>query len=667
MKKLVLLVLVALSFSSCKKLSNSNENVPTPSDNVTDMNQLVVPKDFNYKTSDEVEFSISLLNNNDEPLKGVRVDIMSASPEDGGIVYVTGATNAQGKLTIKKELPLSVKEVIVNTDYIGLPNNVVLSLAANMGSITLGGKNPQKIKTSDVNKVYPNSSLGKSPLQYSFRLGKFNNSGVPNYLISPNDVVSSTFLDDVNASLPERQPVPTYKPQYLSASVERNLILKEVCDVWITFVHEGAGYQNSLFYFVYNVNNKPTTVSQVDSFISIFPNASYSGSGGGMATGNKVKIGRFGADTAIGFAIAANGWNGTTVGAGLGFYTTIKSMNPETNPANKEHVVLLYDNPTQRFLIGFEDLNRDNGSDNDFNDVVIYATANPVKAVETINLLPTTPSVDADGDGVNDAYDEYPTDPLRAFNVYYPSSTTMASVAFEDLWPSKGDYDLNDVVVDFQYHAVTNGSNEIKDLNAKYKLRAAGGVFKNAFSVEFPFNRSNVTTNSGSTTIGLEAEATTAILKVFANSKSIISTYNTLEGKGYVETDTLYTRMTLTTPVLATIGTFNPFIYIDEAGKGRGYEVHLPGKTPTSLVNSSILGTNSDATNAGAGVYYKTSTGLPFAIATPEKFDYPYEKIQIIAAHKKFAAWVQSGGVSFPDWYKNLVDYRDNTKIYAKP
>jgi LruC domain-containing protein len=342
-------------------------------------------------------------------------------------------------------------------------------------------------------------------------------------------------------------------------------------------------------------------------------------------------------------------------------------MNPEVNPANKEHVVLLYDNPTQRYLIGFEDINRESNSDNDFNDVIIYATSNPVKAIDGSNVLPSTPSQDGDGDGVNDAYDEYPNDADRAYNVYYPSKNAMASVAFEDLWPSKGDYDLNDVVVDYQYHAVTNAANRIKDLNAKYKLRAAGGVFKNAFSVEFPFNRTNVIINSGNTTLGLEAAASKAIIRVFANSKALISTYNTLEGKTWVETDTVFAKMTLTTPANATLGAFNPFIYIDESDKGRGYEVHLPGQLPTSFANTSIFGTNTDATNSANGVYYKTKTGLPYAISTPEKFDYPYEKVQIISAHKKFATWVQSGGASFPDWYKNLTGYRDPTKIYVKP
>jgi hypothetical protein len=231
--------------------------------------------------------------------------------------------------------------------------------------------------------------------------------------MTSRDNISQTFLNDVNVSLPERRPVPQFNPEYLASNKERNLILKEMCDVWVTFVAEGAGYQNSLMFFVYNKNNKPSNISQVDSFYHIFPNASFSGSGGAMVSGDKVYIGRFGADTCIGFAIAANGWNGSNraVGMGLNLYTTIKELNPETNPAKAEHVVLLYDNPTERFLIGFEDLVRSNGSsDEDFNDAIVYATANPVKAVEKENCAPTTQAKDTDGDTVDDEFDEYDND-----------------------------------------------------------------------------------------------------------------------------------------------------------------------------------------------------------------------------------------------------------------
>ncbi len=662
--------MLGLSLAACKKTTTKEEEFQPPLTTISDINEIVAPPNFNYETSKPVEFSVSLFNNADQPLAGIRVDIMDNTPEEGGKIIYTGSTDATGKMLVKREMPLDVKQVIVNTDYIGLPNNVIMNLESGKGVVVFGGRNPQRITTADVNLNRSVAPLGKNANKFSFRLGSFSTGvGIPNYLMPTNDVISANFLADINTSLPERQSVPQFKPEYLTSNAEKNLILKEQCDVWITFVHEGAGYTNSLFYFIYNKNNKPTSISQVDSFIAIFPNASYSGSGGGLNSGNKVYIGRFGADTAIGFAIAANGWNGSKVGNGYGLYTSIKSMNPETNPALQEHVVLLYDNPTQRFLIGFEDINRmpSMSSDNDFNDVIIYATANPVKAIQTTNIPPVTPSNDADDDGVSDTYDEYPNDPARAFNIYYPSQSTMATVAFEDLWPSKGDYDLNDVVVDYQYHAVTNGNNEIKDLNAKYKLRAAGGSFKNGFSVAFPFNRSNVTIKEGTTIIGLEAEANEAIFKVFNNSKALIGTYNTMEGKSFVETDTLIAKITLTNPEATTLGTFNPFIYINETGKGRGFEVHLPGKMPSSLVNASILGTKSDATNPVAGIYYKTANGLPFAISIPETFEYPLEREQIIHAHLKFATWVQSGGVQFPDWYKNQSGNRNNAKIYRKP
>ncbi len=671
MKKYILILSIAASLVSCRKsLENQADNGnKTPKEFVTDINEMIVPDGFDYKTTQNVDFKVQLLTNNDQPLKGIRVDFMDKSPEDGGIIYATGISDANGYVEVSKELPTNVTEIVINTDYLGLPNNLIGTIQAGKLTVNIGGSAPQRLVTADTRKHYPTAPLGKNASKFSRKLGRWDNNGRPNYLMPSRDNISQTFLNDVNVSLPERRPVPQFNPEYLASNKERNLILKEMCDVWVTFVAEGAGYQNSLMFFVYNKNNKPTNISQIDSFYHIFPNASFSGSGGSMVSGDKVYIGRFGADTCIGFAIAANGWNGSnrTVGMGLNLYTTIKEINPESNPAKAEHVVLLYDNPTQRFLIGFEDLVRSSGgSDDDFNDVIVYATANPVKAVVIDNYVPTTQAKDTDGDTVDDEFDEYPADPLRAYNAYYPNQNTFATVAFEDLWPSKGDYDLNDVVVDFQYQAVLDASNRTKDIKAKYKLRAAGGVFRNGFSVEMPFNVSEVASVTGNG-LGMEAGATKAILKVFSNSKAIISGYNTMLGVKYTETDTINSTITLSSSKNITLGNFNPFIYVDEPGKGRGYEVHLTGQTPTSLVNSAILGTNADATTPSKGIYYKTRNNLPFAIAIPERFAYPWEKTQIVLAHLRFASWAQSGGSSFTDWYQNKSGYRDATKFYVKP
>lgn len=669
MKKIAISILsLTVLLGSCSKDVKTSEQTVVVNPNPKTMEEMVVPKGFNYKTADDVNFNITLLSNNDQPLTGVRVDIMDDSPENNGKIIATGVTNSSGVLDVKYNIPTYLKEVVINTDYIGIVNNVIVPVNNGRVSAKIGGKNPQMVRTVEQKNLPKTMMLGKAFSRLSYKLGAYStgsNGGVPTYLVTPNDNVTSQFLADINSTLPEQRPVPSNHPEYLVANLQRNLKMTALCDVWVTFVHEGAGYKNGLFYFKYPTATPPTSASQIDSLIAVFPNASYAGSGGGLATGNKVYIGRVGADTSIGFALAQNAWNGTNVNTNATFFYTFRDFNPESTSSNREHVAFLYDNPTQRFLIGFEDQTRDNnGSDNDFNDCVVYATANPVASIDKTNMLTTTPASgsDNDGDGVLNAYDEYPADPNRAFNVYYPSSSTFANVAFEDLWPSKGDYDLNDVVVAYQYSGVLNASNKMVSMNGKYKLRAAGGIFKNAFSVELPINRSAVTTITGG--LGLESEATKAIVKVFANSKAIISNYNTIAGTTPQATDTISIAMTFSTPQEFSLSSFNPFIYIDEADKGRGYEVHLPDMAPSELVNTSILGTNADNSNAATGRYYKTSNNLPFAINIPETFTYPTEREAIINGHLKFAAWAQSGGTQYQDWYKNLSGYRNSSKLY---
>ncbi|MFN4083015.1 MAG: LruC domain-containing protein [Bacteroidia bacterium] len=666
---IVALSLIVFLTLSCKK-SKSNDQPNFPADEITDINQMKVPNGFNFETTNEVSSTVTLLSPLDEPLKGVRVRLMTDAPENDGEELAAAYTNVNGIASFNVELPTYLKEVVVNTDYLGIVNNVIVPVNNKLINVSLGGKN-QKVFYPEATIKLPNNpvALGKNPAKYSFRLGRFTtgqNGGVPNYLELPNDQISAAFLADINATLPENRKVPQFNPEYISTNAERNINLTELCDVWITFVAEGAGYRNSLFYFVYPTNNKPTQLSQIDSLIAVFPNASANGSGGGLVAGNKVRIGRWGADTSIGFCIVANGWNGTTVGNGQGTYYSIRELNTTENVNLRDHTVLLNHAGLNRLLIGFEDLFRTGGgSDDDFNDLIIYATANPVRAISTNNVVLYRPAQDTDGDGIDDQNDEFPNDNQRALRVYYPNKTTFASVAFEDLWPSRGDYDLNDVVVNFQYEAVVNGQNQIKDLTSRFKLVAAGGIFKNAFSVEFPFN-ANLVQNITGNTLGLESGQTKAVLQVFANSKALIPTYNTLnENRPFVNTDTIRASFTLSTAQAATLGIFNPFIWIDEPGKGRGFEVHLPGKPPTPLANTSIFGTNADATNPQANIFYKTANNLPFAIAIPETFAYPYEKESIIGSHLRFVAWAQSGGTLFPEWYKNLTGYRNQSKIYV--
>lgn len=291
-------------------------------------------------------------------------------------------------------------------------------------------------------------------------------------------------------------------------------------------------------------------------------------------------------------------------------------------------------------------------------------TCNP----EGNGTAPAPSNPDTDNDGVADINDAYPADPTKAFNNYYPSANGRATVAFEDQWPSKGDYDMNDVVVSYRYNIVTNATNNVVQVIANYSLLATGGIFENGFGVEFPINRADATGVTGGT---LEAGQTKAVITLFNNSRTTMVNWNTKLSEAASDSVNYTVSFNVTNgPALSTfgLGIYNPFIWNNTTGYGRGYEIHLPGKTPTSLADLNLLGTKSDNSNVSANKYYITkSNGLPWAINIPAKFDYPIERADINTAHLKFATWVQSNGSSYTDWYTNQAGYRNTSNIYIRP
>ncbi len=273
----------------------------------------------------------------------------------------------------------------------------------------------------------------------------------------------------------------------------------------------------------------------------------------------------------------------------------------------------------------------------------------------------SAPITDTDGDGVTDANDCYPNDPLKAFCNPFGTST----VAFEDLWPSKGDYDLNDVVVSYNYNVITNASNNVVRVEATYVLHATGGSYNNGFAVQFPINRSNVSGVSGAT---LEAGQTKAVLVIFNDMRAEMNMWNTMPSQPMSPVVTYHVAFNVSgAPSLASFGLsgYNPFIWNGTSGFGRGYEIHLPGYLPTDLATTSIFGTLDDATNLGTGDTYVSKNGrYPWAISVPGTYNYPIEKADINTAYLKFATWVSSGGTQYNDWYTNGSGYRNAANIY---
>jgi len=282
------------------------------------------------------------------------------------------------------------------------------------------------------------------------------------------------------------------------------------------------------------------------------------------------------------------------------------------------------------------------------------------------NGMPTLP--DTDKDGVIDIEDDYPNDPTKAFNQKSPNYDNGGStLAFEDNWPSAGDYDLNDVVIRYKVLGVTNAKNVLVQINGDYDLIATGGNFSNGVGVMFDIPKGNSKKFVSSNGLDLESGQDSLVVILFKDTRAAQSSWNTIKGEAIAPSvKTTFTIDIVDGPTLKEIGIgkFNPFIWNNSAPSGRGHETHMLGKSGTKLVDKSLYNTGDDASSLG--VNYSTADNFPWAIEIPvADFKYPSERNNIKDAYLKFSGWASSGGNANVDWYSNTeAGYRDNSKIY---
>ena len=209
-----------------------------------------------------------------------------------------------------------------------------------------------------------------------------------------------------------------------------------------------------------------------------------------------------------------------------------------------------------------------------------------------------------------------------------------------------GDFDMNDLVILSKYNIITNAKNKVVKVIGDFSLISSLSSYDNGFGVEFPISRNIVNNISGGT---LETGQTNAVVILFTNSRKELASVPTGSTKTYTVSFEV-----LNGPTLNQFGTdFNPFL-LNFKGNSRR-EVHLIGKSPTSLADLTVFGTFNDNSSVSAGRYYITRTGLPYAINIPSaSFDYPEEGIDIGTIYLHFIEWAQSGGAIYIDWYSNL-------------
>ncbi|MFA8437186.1 MAG: LruC domain-containing protein [Marinifilaceae bacterium] len=653
--------------------------------------------DFSFNTIDKFQLNIYFGDANGNALPNIEFDIYDRNPfqleeeqlsslNNTAKLLFSGNSNKQGQIEVALNIPTYTKKLYICPKYHGLHQFTEVEISAPNQTLTITTEKRTATKSAvkTIKATVPDGYLA---------LGDWNSQGLPDYLENPGDEISKDLLNDVNASLPEGSKLPDSHPQYLAEGVETNLVIKETCEIWVTFVHEGAGWRNILGYYTYDKNNPPQAREDIAKKIIIFPNVSYNGSGGSLHSGDKIQLkyydettntfsNTFPPNTVVGWFLNGNGWNGNITGGNYTHYSN-PELNLENDESLKTHNVLLYDEERELMLLGFEDIRRDKSyCDQDFNDAIFYTTVNPITAVETNNLQVIDTPKDTDGDGVTDTFDKFPEDANRAHKSYYPSSSQFGTLVYEDMWPHKGDYDFNDLVIDYQFEIVTNADNLVKEINPKFLVRAIGASFQNGFGIAFGSNPSSIESvtgqnlteglisNSGN---GTENQQNKAVVMIFDNAFNQLKKpagggfINTDPDLPYIEGDTIKCSIILSSPLSTNqigLPPYNPFIFTN---KRREVEIHLPGQAPTDLADITLFGTGQDLSDPGEQKYYFSSQEYPWAINIPENFNYPIEKASIVNAYLVFGNWAASKGYNYQDWYQNKSNYRNNSNIFQKP
>ena len=613
----VLLLMAGLTFQSCNK-------APAP-EGKSPLDNLNIPDGFKFESTRVENVTIKMPSSVDFSKDKSRFNLYTAAPADGGKLITAGSFDQNGSWTGKVRIPTALDSIFVQS----IAGSVYAPLSGQNvkeGGVIINFGDDYSTAPPDTVPQESKTAFasGNSPLKY--KAIRVNN------LLQNGDFESNDFVTDYGWYQNNTADGKWHYTNYYNRKMEwyndgGNQVIRTPLNQSGTYYGGAsqvvAANPGDLITFsadIKSIGNK----SRLYTWLYLIPKDA-----------NNHALAYY----SVRYSYPSNHWTTKTIAA--------------TMPANTAKVVALIWN-----------------WDFDRNSSIYFD-----------NAVVTGPVQDADGDGVDDDMDDYPNDASRAFNVYYPNQSDWGTVTFEDLWPGKGDYDFNDLVLDYHFKSVLNASNQLVEFFTDYSVRAVGASLKNGFGFMLGGDPANVASVTGThltenyihnNANGTEQGQTNTVVILFDNAFRNIgssgSTFiNTKKDVAYVDPDTSQLHVLYARPVsVSTTGTapYNPFIIINGE---RGKEVHLAGQKPTDLVNTSYFGTYADATDPATGKYYQTENNLPWGLDLPVSFAYPVEQVDILSAYNHFGQWAESGGNDYPDWYMDKPGYRVSSNIYSPP
>jgi LruC domain-containing protein len=488
--------------------------------------------------------------------------------------------------------------------------------------------------------------------------------------------------------LPESTVV---NPAYIASDIRTDIRFDDdaaFATASITFLNEGAGYRNSLGYFVYQTDNPPATKEDIPAHTIIFPNASKPNDGN-LQQGDTVELGiQLVSGQSLGFFVVPNGWSYSGSGSTIvndgpwntPFYST-HLLNPEP-AASQRHNVVFLDAPNELLIVGFDDQFITSG-DQDYNDVLFAVNISPFHAVDGVN---TDGSIDSGYIPLEQ--DNGDTDTTTSS--YYPSQNGFATLAYEDRWPVLDDYDFNDLVVKYRLKRYLASQSGLKRLEGTFNIQAKGAAYHNGFALRLPgVAQSNIEsisiTKDGQAVSHamVETGASDVVLVIspdisvdLAPNCGVETFYRTIPGVNACNQSAnmvFELDVVLINPVSPDVvgqPPYDPFLFgindtfhgeIFPTQPGRQWEVHLKQFAGTNLFNNAFFNMGDDTSNNGSNNFI-SSNNMPWVLNLADEWDHVQEHVDMNHAYPDFAKWVAADGFNFTDWY--LRSKADTSKLY---
>jgi len=264
---------------------------------------------------------------------------------------------------------------------------------------------------------------------------------------------------------------------------------------------------------------------------------------------------------------------------------------------------------------------------------------------------------DADGDGVADSVDAVPCDASVSGLTFSPAEGVHGTLAFEDMWPIKGDNDFNDLVLSYNYvhKSVPAG---VVSVMATYEVLALGAEFDHSLSMHLPLPTGAVQqvrrrVDGGAWQVLSPSMADTELTvtiepflrNLFLGQPGQI---NTLALQPRVPSVRIEVEVVMAQATAMNTGAAPYDVFIARADDP-GHEIHRTPYAGSAAMNAALFNTVHDHSKPGR--HFVDLTGMPFVLQWPEQTNYPAEGVLVATLFPNILEYAQSGGTVATDYY----------------